>query len=189
MSERKERARRIRRERRRQRKKERSFKKTVKNILSWVVSIFAAVVVAYGFVTFMFQTVYMVGSSMNPTIENGEKCIVNKVAYVFAEPDRFDIVAYRTIENTDAYYDVKRVIGLPGETVLIANGTVYVNGNPIPDMPIEDYVFTAGLAEKAITLGDDEYFLLGDNVNNSQDSRYINVGSIKESEILGRIKK
>ncbi|MGN0396021.1 MAG: signal peptidase I [Coprococcus sp.] len=189
MSERKERIRRIRRDRRRQRKKERSFKKTVKNILSWLISILAAAIVAYGFVAFMFQSVYMVGSSMSPTIIDKEKCIVNKLVYVIGKPERFDIVAYRTIENSESYYDIKRVIGLPGETVLIANGNVYVNGNPIPGIPIEDYIFTAGLAEKKITLGDDEYFLLGDNVNNSQDSRYLNIGNIKESEILGRIKK
>lgn len=189
MSERKERMRRIRRDRRRQRIKERSFKKIAKNILSWFITVFAAAVVAYGFVAFMFQSVYMVGSSMSPTIKDGEKCTVNKIVYTLGEPDRFDIVAYRTIENPDSYYDIKRVIGLPGETVLIANGTVYINGNQVPDMPIEDYVFTAGLAEKTITLGDDEYFLLGDNVNNSQDSRYLNVGNVMESEILGRIKK
>lgn len=189
MSERRDRMRRIRRDRRRQRKKERSIRKIIKTILEWLLVVLIAVIAAYAFVAFICQPVYMVGSSMKPTIEDGEECTVNKIIYKLKDPERFDIVAYRTIENNESYYDIKRVIGMPGETILIANGVVYVNGNQIPDMPIEEYIHTPGLAEKSITLGDDEYFLLGDNVNNSQDSRYPNVGNIMKSEMLGRISK
>ena len=119
----------------------------------------------------------------------GRKCVVNKIAYLVGSPDRYDIVAYRSVEHQDKYYSIKRVIGLPGETVLIQNGQVYINGNPLADSPIDSEIRTAGLAESSITLGENEYFLLGDNPDSSQDSRFSSVGNIKKSEMLGRIKE
>ena len=188
MSERHERMKRIRRERRRKRRQEWSLVKTLKSISGWLVIAFTAMILGYGFVSFGFQNIYMVGPSMSPTIEDGEKLVVNQLAYTFGEPERYDIVAFRSVEHQDKYYTIKRVIGLPGETVLIQNGNVYINGNPLADSPIDDYIYTPGVAEDSITLGDGEYFLLGDNVNSSEDSRYPNVGNIKKTEIIGRIK-
>lgn len=188
MSERRDRMRRIRRDRRRQQRKERSVKKIVKGIFGWILSIITAMILGYGIVTFFFQSVYMVGSSMSPTIKNEEKCIVSKAAYLFGGPKRYDIVAYRLLENSDEYYDIKRVIGLPGETISIRDGQVYVDGEALKDMPYDIYIFTAGLAETEIVLGDEEYFLMGDNVNNSQDSRFANIGNVKKAELLGEVK-
>ena len=91
------------------------------------------------------------------------------------------------VENQDKYYSVKRVVGLPGETVLIQNGQVYINGNPLADYPVDCEIKTAGIAESAITLGENEYFLLGDNPDNSQDSRFQAVGNVQKSEMLGRV--
>ena len=92
------------------------------------------------------------------------------------------------MDTPDEYYDIKRVIGLPGETVRIQDGKVFINDKELKDTPFDDYIFTAGLAENEITLSDDEYFLLGDNVNNSEDSRFLKVGNVKKAEMLGRIK-
>lgn len=188
MSERHDRIRRIRRERRRQRRQQRSFKKSVKSIFTWCIVVLTAAILGYGFVAFGFQKVYMVGPSMDPTLKDGQDYTVNQVVYLAGTPDRYDVVAYRTVDNQDKYYSIKRVIGLPGETVLIQNGQVYINGNPLSDRPVEAEIRTAGLAESGVTLGENEYFVLGDNPDDSQDSRYPSVGNIKKSEILGRIK-
>ena len=187
MSERRERMRRIRRDRRREARKNRSIKKIFRGILGWIVAVFAAAILGYGFVTFCYRTVYMSGSSMSPAISDGEKCVVSRLSYVLGEPDRYDIVAYKQRDDGSSYYDIKRVIGLPGETVLIEDGRIYIDGEELTDMTVSDYIFTGGLAETGYTLGDDEYFLLGDNLNNSRDSRYVNIGSITESEILGKV--
>lgn len=188
MSERYDRIRRMRRERRRQRRQQRSFKKTVKSMFAWCIVVLTAAILGYGFVAFGFQKVYMVGPSMDPTLKDGHDYTANQVAYLAGSPDRYDVVAYRTVDNQTEYYSIKRVIGLPGETVLIQNGQVYINGNPLSDRPVESEIRTAGLAESGMTLGENEYFVLGDNPDDSQDSRYPSVGNIKKSEILGRIK-
>ena len=114
MSERYDRLRRIRREKRRQRRQQRSLKKTMKSGLGWFISILTAAILGYGFVAFGFQTVYMVGPSMEPTLTDGESYLVNKAVYLVTSPERYDVVAYRIVENQDKYYSIKRVVGLPG---------------------------------------------------------------------------
>lgn len=188
MSERHDRIRRIRRERRRQRRQQRSFKKSIRTIAGWLIGIIAAVILGYGFVAFGFRTVYMAGPSMEPVLHDGEQYIVNKMIYMVGEPERYDIVAFRQVEDQGEYYSIKRVIGLPGETVLIQNGQIYINGNPLSDNPIDTYINTAGVADEGLTLGEDEYFVMGDNANNSEDSRYPNVGNLKKNEMIGRVK-
>jgi signal peptidase I len=188
MSERHDRLKRIRRERRRERRKQRSFKRTVKVIAGWIATVVVAAILGYGFVAFGFQKVYMAGPSMSDTLINGEEYTANQLVYILGTPKRYDVVAYKSIDNQDAYYSIKRIVGLPGETVLIQNGQVYINGNPLVDSPISDYINTPGLAETSLTLGDDEYFVLGDNVNNSVDSRFTSVGNVQKNEIMGRIK-
>lgn len=188
MSERYDRIKRIRREKRRQRRQQRTLKKSLKYLFGWFITVLTAAVLGYGFVAFGFQKVYMVGPSMTPSISDDQECLVNKVVYLLGSPDRYDVVAYRSVEHQDKYYSIKRIIGLPGETVLIQNGQVYINGNPLADSPTDSVIRTAGLAETAITLGDNEYFLLGDNPDSSQDSRFSSVGNIKKSEILGRVR-
>jgi signal peptidase I len=180
---------RIRRDKRREARKNRSIKRAVRIFFSWIISIVAAAILGYGVIAFCFQSVYMVGSSMSPAISDGSRCRVSKAAYILSSPDRYDIVAYRQRENSDSYYDIKRVIGLPGEKVQIADGKIYIDGEELSDVPFDDYIFTAGLADTELTLGDDEYFLMGDNVNNSADSRYVNIGNISEAEILGKVVK
>ena len=139
--------------------------------------VLTAAILGYGFVAFGFQKVYMVGPSMDPTLKDGHDYTANQVAYLAGSPDRYDVVAYRTVDNQTEYY-----------SILIQNGQVYINGNPLSDRPVESEIRTAGLAESGITLGENEYFVLGDNPDDSQDSRYPSVGNIKKSEILGRIK-
>lgn len=161
-------------------------RKIFSGILHWFVLILVAAILGYAFVTFGFQTVTVVGPSMSDTLQDGQVVIVNKFVYNFHDVERYDIIAYSQVGQNE-YYEIKRVIGLPEETVKISDGDIYINGKRLDDVPFDDKILTSGVATEEITLDDNEYFVLGDNVNNSEDSRYTNVGNISESEILGKV--
>lgn len=187
MSEKHDRKRRIRREKRRERRKQRSLNRTVKTVFGWFMTVLTAAIIGYAMVMFGFQKVYMSGPSMSPTLEDGAEYTINKFVYLVGSPQRYDVVAFKSVDEQDSYYSIKRIVGLPGETVLIQNGRVYINGNPLADYPVELEIETAGLAETSITLSDSEYFVLGDNTGSSEDSRFPSVGNVKENEISGRV--
>ncbi len=170
-------------------------------ILKWIVDIIMVVCLSFILATYMLGKTTVVGHSMEPTLENDDSLLVDKVSYCFGQPKRYDVIVFEpTIANVSKYY-VKRIVGLPGETVQIVDGVVYINGEPLSDdvtlrlagvdeegNPIEpEKIYNAGLASEPITLGYDEYFVLGDNRNNSEDSRFSNVGNVKYSAIIGRI--
>lgn len=160
--------------------------KFLRELLNWFVIVLIAAITGYAFVMFAFQTVTIVGPSMRETLNDGEVVIVNKFVYKVHDVERYDIVAFSQV-GSDSYYEVKRVIGLPDETVQIKDGQVYIDGTRLTNLPFDDKILTAGVANQEIQLGDDEYFVLGDNVNNSEDSRYTNIGNISGSEIVGRV--
>ena len=122
---------------------------------------------------------------MTPTLMDGDNLIVDKITYRFMEPSRYDIVVFPFQYQEDTFY-IKRIIGLPGETVQIYEGAVYINGKLLKDSYGFEQIRNPGLASEAVTLGEDEYFVLGDNRNNSADSREPSVGNIKKSDITGR---
>lgn len=170
-------------------------------ILKWIVDITMVVCLSFILATYMLGKTTVVGHSMEPTLENDDSLLVDKVSYCFGQPKRYDVIVFEpAIANVSKYY-VKRIIGLPGETVQIVDGEVYIDGSPLKDdviygfsledddgNPIEpEKIYNAGLASEPITLGYDEYFVLGDNRNNSEDSRFSNVGNVKYSSIIGRI--
>lgn len=161
-------------------------KNITRGILNWIVLIFVAIIIGYAIVTFFVQTATVVGPSMNDTLSDGDTVIINKIVYTFNDIKRYDIVAFKKVDTSE-YYEIKRVIALPGETVQIKDGILYINGQKLDDVPIDERILMAGVASREITLSEDEYFVMGDNVNNSEDSRYINVGNISKSEIIGRI--
>ncbi len=159
-----------------------------KELLSTLVYVLVVVSLTLLFVTFVGQRTIVDGESMSPTLSDGDNLLVDKLSYRFSDPKRFDIIVfpYQYAQNT---YYIKRIIGLPGETVRIAeDGTIYINGEVL----IESYgkeIISAdkiGIAAQEITLGDDEYFVLGDNRNNSSDSRNPAVGNIKREDIVGK---
>ena len=125
---------------------------------------------------------------MNNTLYNGDNLILNKISYRFHEPERYDIVVFPFRDGSKKNY-IKRVIGLPGETIrLSSDGKIYINGEELTDDVYGLEVFEkAGNATSPITLGDDEYFVMGDNRNNSEDSRFDVVGKVKRSEIIGKV--
>ena len=136
-------------------------------------------------IKFVGQRTIVIGDSMNPTLQDGENLITDKITYRFKEPKRFDIIVFPYKDNTSKLL-IKRIIGMPGETVQIENGRVYINGHELNEDYGNAVMNDGGIAANAITLGEDEYFVLGDNRNNSQDSRFASVGNVPRSDIIGR---
>ena len=122
---------------------------------------------------------------METTLQNGDNLIVDKISYRFRDPKRYDIIVfpYKYEENT---YYIKRIIGLPGETVQVKDGAVYINGEQLDEHFGAEPMVNAGIAAEPITLGEDEYFVLGDNRNHSSDSREPSVGVLKRDQLIGR---
>lgn len=137
------------------------------------------------FITFVGQRTHVSGESMENTLDNGDQLIVDKITYRFKDPERFDIIVFPFHYKENTYY-IKRIIGLPGETVQIADGTIYINGEVLQESYGREVIQDPGLAAEPITLGEDEYFVLGDNRNQSSDSRDPSVGLIHRNEIVGR---
>ena len=124
---------------------------------------------------------------MEPTLAVGSRYFVNKLAYKASSPKRGDIIVFRTNASDDAALHIRRVIGLPGETVQITGGRILINGevyNEGKDFPM---ITNPGLAATAVTLESGEYFVLGDNRNNSEDSRYADIGMVRKRYIVGKI--
>ena len=161
------------------------MKKIFRELLGWIAYILIIVGLTYLIITFVGQRTMVSGSSMETTLSNGDQLIVDKISYRFTEPKRYDIVVFPYQYEENTYY-IKRIIGLPGETVQIADGYVYIDGERLDEHYGNAVMEEAGLAADPIELGEDEYFVLGDNRNNSQDSRAANVGVIHRRDILGR---
>ncbi len=128
----------------------------------------------------------MIGGSMETTLSENDNLIVDKLTYRFNEPKRFDIVVFPYRYEKDTYY-IKRIIGLPGETVFIdEEGNIFIDEELLQEDYGKETILDAGRAYEPITLGEDEYFVMGDNRNNSQDSRDPAVGNISGEDIIGR---
>lgn len=139
-------------------------------------------------ITFVGQRTEVDGASMEPTLSNGDNLIVDKLSYRFRDPERFDIIVFPFKYKEKTYY-IKRIIGLPGETVQIdEQGNIYINGEILSESYGREIIRpeNVGLAAEPIVLGEDEYFVMGDNRNNSTDSRFAQVGNIKREDIIGR---
>lgn len=166
----------------------------VKEILGWIIYIAIIIAVTYLIVTYVGQRTMVSGDSMYPTLHDKDNLIVDKISYRFRDPERFEIIVFPYKYQEDTYY-IKRIIGLPGDTIQMKqdeNGVfMYVNGERLEESYINyeeggmEFAY-AGLAENPITLGEDEYFVLGDNRNHSSDSRDSNVGVLKREDLIGR---
>lgn len=134
--------------------------------------------------SFVGQRTVVNGVSMQPTLSDGDNLIVDKLSYRFHDPDRFDIIVF---PQEDGRYFIKRIIGLPGESVRIdEDGFIYINGENLQESYGKEVMRDPGLAKDGIQLGADEYFVLGDNRNDSMDSRMAEVGPIVGERIIGR---
>lgn len=136
---------------------------------------------------FLIQPVLVNGSSMERALNDGDCLLVDKLSYHMKEPQRFDIIIFRPNQENEELYYIKRVIGLPGETVQMKDNLIYINGEPlIENFGMENAIEYEGMAAQPITLKDGEYFVLGDNRNDSKDSRDSTVGLVSSEAIWGK---
>lgn len=153
-------------------------------IFGWIVDVVVVLSLAWFFHYAFATQIVISGQSMTPLLEAQDVVLMNRLIYDYQKPERYDVVIF---ERNDEKQNVKRVIGLPGETVQIIEGNLYIDEKKL-DAPNQlGLVSLSGLAENPITLGEDEYFLLGDNRDSSEDSRFTNVGNVKENQIIGKI--
>lgn len=167
-------------------KSKENIKKILTNVLVVVICIFVAFLLSSFITNFVAHPTMVEGESMETTLSDGDTVMIQKLSYYFGDPERYDIVVF-PVYNSNTYY-IKRVIGLPGETIQIDEGKVYINGKELQDDTYgkEDYIDDPGDAAEPITLASDEYFVLGDNRNMSTDSRSSYVGVIKRNKIAGK---
>ena len=167
-------------------KKKKSKKSGMNKFLADSLYILAVLILAVLFVKYVGQRTTVIGSSMEPTLSDGDNLIVDKLTYRISDPKRFDVIVFPFQYEEGTYY-IKRIIGLPGETVRIdENGNIYINGNILTENYGAAVITDPGLAINDVVVGEDEYFVLGDNRNHSSDSRTQAVGLIKREDILGR---
>ena len=158
--------------------------KPVRVIMSWIVDITVVLAFAWFCLHSFGEQIAVAGQSMTPFLNSGDVVLMNQLIYDFSKPKRLDVVVF---EREDKKTNVKRVIGLPGDVVQIQAGYVYINGERLNAEAGLDKVSLAGLAESPIELGEDEYFLLGDNRDSSEDSRFSNVGNVRLDQIIGKV--
>lgn len=160
--------------------------KIMKKTILWIVEIAAVILLAFCIVNFTLERTRMLGASMEVTLQEDDKIIINKLAYWKRNPKRFDVIVFKQSGSEHSYYNIKRVIGLPGETVQIIGGLVYIDNELLEEPMNVEPINIPGLAEEPIVLEDDEYFVLGDNRNNSEDSRFFNIGNVVRGDIVGK---
>ncbi|MCK5211512.1 signal peptidase I [Candidatus Parcubacteria bacterium] len=166
----------------------------LKNFFSFVFELVKIVVISLVIIIpvryFLIQPFYVKGASMEPNFYDHEYLIIDEISYRFNEPERGDIVVFRYPRNPQEYF-IKRLIGLPGDKIQIKDGHVYISNDDSPDWICleESYlslgVKTYGLSEEVVELGDDEFYVLGDNRNSSKDSR--SFGPVNRSYVTGRV--
>lgn len=162
------------------------MKKVLKEILSTSLYLLFVLCAVYLVVHFVGQRTQVQGSSMEPKLSSEDNLIVDKISYQFHDPERFDIVVFPFRYEKNTFY-IKRVIGLPGETIRIDEmGNILINGEVLEESYGKEVIQNPGRAYEDIVLADDEYFLMGDNRNNSTDSRDPSVGNVRRDEIIGR---
>lgn len=162
--------------------------KVLKELLNTGIYLLFVLVLTWLLITFVIQRTEVDGTSMVPTLEHGDNLFVDKISYRFKDPERFDIIVFPFKYKEDTYY-IKRIIGLPGETVQIdEKGNIYIDGEILKESYGLEVIKPEhiGRAAEPITLGEDEYFVMGDNRNNSTDSRSDMVGNIHRDDIIGR---
>ncbi|MGC4020157.1 MAG: signal peptidase I [Muricomes sp.] len=157
----------------------------IRELFGWIIYILIIVGLTYLIITFVGQRTRVSGSSMETTLSDGDNLIVDKISYRFRDPKRYEIIVFPYQYEENTYY-IKRIIGLPGETVWVDSGKVYINGAQLDEHYGNEAMLDPGIASVPIKLTDDEYFVLGDNRNHSADSRDPSVGVLHRKDLLGR---
>ena len=156
----------------------------IREIFGVLFGIFAAMFIAVVLNYFFGMTTNVVGNSMEPTVYNGQTIYINRFAYMLATPQQGDVIVFLPNGNKNTHYYVKRVIAVPGDTVVIEDGICYVNGEESEYVTIK--ILDPGTLENEVTLQSGEYFCLGDDPNSGEDSRSANIGMVKTEDIKGK---
>lgn len=163
-----------------------SRNKFLKEVLSTSIYLLTVLILTWLVIHFVGQRTQVEGTSMQPMLQDGDNLIVDKITYRFKDPERFDIIVFPFQYKENTYY-IKRIIGLPGEIVQIdLDGNIYIDNEIFDENYGKEVIIDPGNAYTPIRLEDDEYFVLGDNRNNSSDSRVSSVGVIHRKDIVGR---
>lgn len=180
--------------RRRKRREEGAWKTLFKSILEFLpyaagmaFKIFTVLLVAFVYVWFFGQKVSTVGDSMKPILSNGDTVLVNRIIYNAMAPRRGDVIVFKPKGNKSSHYYIKRIIGLPGETIEIVENSIFIDGEKLEEEYETSGIDDVGIVTDKIKLGNNEYFVLGDDRENSEDSRYADVGNVKRSYIYGKV--
>ncbi len=155
-------------------------------IFTWAAGIIASCVLGAAVVYFFGLRTTVVGTSMEPLLSSGEKVLLNRVTYQFSAPERGDVIAFYPNNNRKSHIYIKRVIGLPGETIKIKDDHVYINDSRYFLDTVET-TREAGIADEGVKLELDQYFVLGENRDNSEDSRNANIGVVTSEMIEGKV--
>lgn len=167
------------------RRKKKISSAQVREVFSWLFGIMAAIFIAVVLNVFLGMSTSVVGVSMEPTLYNGQQIFINSFLYLISSPKAGDVIVFLPNGNENAHYYVKRVMAVPGDRVRISDGILYVNGEESPW--VTEKLVEEGIAANEFTLENGEYFCIGDNPGNSEDSRSANLGPVKETDIIGKV--
>ena len=159
----------------------------IRELISWLFWIVISAVIAFVLMyVYGFRT-NVIGNSMEPGLYSGQQILIDRLSYNVSMPKRGDVVAFVPNGNEDTHISVTRIIGLPGEKVMIKDGYVYIDGVLLDEAGAYDKIADPGILEQEIELGDDQFIVLGDNRNFSEDSRSGNIGVIESGYMVGRV--
>ncbi len=167
-------------------KKKRLNPRILKDVMELLVGGAVAVFLAFVLVFSIGMRTSVIGDSMEPALHNGQEILMNRILYRISTPKRGDVVVFLPNGNQNTHFYVKRVVGLPGETVQIREGNVYIDGVVLDEDELFDKIADPGIAQNEVLLEGDEFFVLGDNRNSSEDSRSGNIGAVKKDDIIGK---
>ena len=167
-------------------KKKRLNPRILKDVVELLVGGAVAVFLAFVLVFSIGMRTSVIGDSMEPALHNGQEILMNRILYRISTPKRGDVIVFLPNGNQNTHFYVKRVVGLPGETVQIKEGNVYIDGALLEENELFDKIADPGIAQNEVLLEGDEFFVLGDNRNSSEDSRSGNIGAVKKNDIMGK---
>lgn len=167
-------------------KKKKLDPRLLKDVMELLVGGAVAVFLAFVLVFSIGMRTSVIGDSMEPSLHNGQEILMNRILYRISMSKRGDVIVFLPNGNQNTHFYVKRVVGLPGETVQIREGNVYIDGVLLAENELFDKIADPGIAQSELLLGSDEFFVLGDNRNSSEDSRSGNIGAVKKDSIIGK---
>lgn len=164
----------------------------VKKIFIWIIQLIAVNLLAFMLVAYLGKQIPVIGDSMEPQLKEGDVALVNRFSYLLSRPKRGDVIVFKPNGNENSHYYIKRVAALPGETVQIIDGQMFITDDK-GQYRLEELagiklgqIEYAGVAKEPITLEPDEYFVIGDNAAFSEDSRYADIGNVKKDAMEGK---